>query len=174
MCSFCRLPVAKKTILGKLRHLGLFGGLCTYRPLLPTKGQIWCGEHTLSVTYAYMPNLVSVGLFCRPLASKNPKFAVFGLPAFCGVATGSNLRKLSTGAQSQSSIPNDIKIISVLQRLHGEIGSTNSDVQQRDRQTNRQTTRMWANAQRDGCPAEYRWRPLFNAAVWLTPTTTVQ
>ena len=32
---------------------------------------------------------------------------------------------------------------------------------------------MWANAQRDGCPAEYRWRPLFNAAVWLTPTTRV-
>jgi len=25
-------------------------------------------------------------------------------------------------------------------------------------------TRMWAIAQRDGCPAEYRWRPLFNAA----------
>ena len=26
---------------------------------------------------------------------------------------------------------------------------------------------MWANAQRDGRPAVYRWRPLFNAAVWL-------
>ena len=27
---------------------------------------------------------------------------------------------------------------------------------------------MWANAQRDGRPAEYSWRPLFNAAkfVW--------
>jgi len=25
-------------------------------------------------------------------------------------------------------------------------------------------TKMWANAQRDGRPAEYRWRPLFNAA----------
>jgi len=25
-------------------------------------------------------------------------------------------------------------------------------------------TRMWANAHRDGRPAEYRWRPLFNAA----------
>jgi len=25
-------------------------------------------------------------------------------------------------------------------------------------------TRMWANAQRDGRPAEYRWRPLFKAA----------
>ena len=30
---------------------------------------------------------------------------------------------------------------------------------------------MWANAKRDGCPAEYRWRPLFNAEAWLTPTT---
>ena len=26
------------------------------------------------------------------------------------------------------------------------------------------TTRMWANARREGRPAEYRWRPLFNAA----------
>jgi len=25
-------------------------------------------------------------------------------------------------------------------------------------------TRMWADAQRDGRSAEYRWRPLFNAA----------
>jgi len=35
---------------------------------------------------------------------------------------------------------------------------------------------MWANAQRDGCPAEYRWRPLFNTAkrkVWLMPTAGV-
>ena len=32
---------------------------------------------------------------------------------------------------------------------------------------------MWANAQRDGRPAEYRCCPLFNAAVWLTPTTRV-
>ena len=33
---------------------------------------------------------------------------------------------------------------------------------------------MWANAQRDGRPAEHMWRPLFNAAkFWLTPTTRV-
>jgi len=25
-------------------------------------------------------------------------------------------------------------------------------------------TRMWVNAQRDGRPAEYRWRPVLNAA----------
>ena len=30
--------------------------------------------------------------------------------------------------------------------------------------TKKEKTRMWANAQRDGCPVEYRWRPLFNAA----------
>jgi len=29
---------------------------------------------------------------------------------------------------------------------------------------NQNKLEMWANAQRDGRPAEYRWRPLFNAA----------
>jgi len=33
---------------------------------------------------------------------------------------------------------------------------------------------MWADAQCDGPPAEYRWRPLFKAAVWLTSTAGVQ
>ena len=32
---------------------------------------------------------------------------------------------------------------------------------------------MWADAQRDGRPAKYRWRTLFNAAVWLMTTTRV-
>jgi len=40
--------------------------------------------------------------------------------------------------------------------------------------TKQKRTRMWANAQPDGRPAEYRWRPLLNAAVWLTRTTRVQ
>jgi len=31
-------------------------------------------------------------------------------------------------------------------------------------QLNAAKTRMWADAQRDGRPVEYRWRPLFNAA----------
>jgi len=29
---------------------------------------------------------------------------------------------------------------------------------------NTQKLEMWANAQRDGCPAEHRWRPLLNSA----------
>jgi len=32
---------------------------------------------------------------------------------------------------------------------------------------------MWADAQRDGRSAKYRWRPLLNATVWLTPTARV-
>jgi len=33
---------------------------------------------------------------------------------------------------------------------------------------------MWANAQCDGRPAKYRWHPLLNDAVWLTPAAGVQ
>ena len=33
-----------------------------------------------------------------------------------------------------------------------------------DSQLMHNLTRMWANAQPDGRPAEHRWRPLFNAA----------
>jgi len=32
------------------------------------------------------------------------------------------------------------------------------------RRGKKEETRMWANAQPDGRPAEHRWRPLFNAA----------
>ena len=32
---------------------------------------------------------------------------------------------------------------------------------------------MWANAQRHGRPAEYRWRSVQRRKVWLTPTTRV-
>ena len=37
-------------------------------------------------------------------------------------------------------------------------------IDQRNMYTSLNETRMWANAQRDGRPAEYRWRSLFNAA----------
>jgi len=34
-------------------------------------------------------------------------------------------------------------------------------------------TRIWANAQRDGRPAEYRWYTVQRRKVWLMPTTRV-
>jgi len=49
-----------------------------------------------------------------------------------------------------------------------DIQSATAEIRQRKKELE-----MWANAQRDGRPAEYGWRPLFNAAVWLMPTTRV-
>jgi len=46
------------------------------------------------------------------------------------------------GATTNLPLSNGIKIISVLQCLHGEIGRTNSDVQKRDGQTKRDSTQL--------------------------------
>ena len=90
--------------------------------------------------YAYVPNFVSIGLFCRPLPEKKTIFATFWTSAFSGVANWQQSDKVehvcTTTKLPQS---NGIKIVSVLQRLHGEIERTISDVQKRDEQTNRQT-----------------------------------
>jgi len=40
----------------------------------------------------------------------------------------------------------------------------NKDTKKTELEARHTVTRMWANAQPDGRPAEYRWRPLFNAA----------
>jgi len=37
-------------------------------------------------------------------------------------------------------------------------------IEQVDKLSTLEQTRMWANAQPDGRPAEHRWRPVFNAA----------
>jgi len=97
-------------------------------------------RHTV---YAYVPNFVSIGLFCRPLAAKNPNFAVFWTSAFSVVANWQQSEKVEHGWTTSTNLPlsNGIKIVSVglLQCLHGEIGRTVSDVQKRDEQTDRQT-----------------------------------
>ena len=85
-------------------------------------------SYSRPTVHAYLPNFVSIGLFCRPVAAKNPNFcrffAVFWTSAFSDVANW-----------HQFPLSNGIKIVSVLQRLHGEIGRTVSDVQKRDEQT---------------------------------------
>jgi len=92
------------------------------------------------MVYAYVPYFVSIGLFCRPLAAKNPNFVVFWTSAFSGVASWHQSEKVEH-EYTTTNLPlsNDVKIISVLQRLHGEIGHTFSEVQQRDGQTDKQT-----------------------------------
>jgi len=93
--------------------------------------------------YVYVPNLFSIGLFCRALVAKNPNFGRFWTSAFSNV--GNSLRKLNTGTQLQTFLyQKGTKIVSVLQPLHGEIGRTNYDVQKCDGQTDKEKTqRFW-------------------------------
>jgi len=42
--------------------------------------------------------------------------------------------------------------------------TTKFTITKQQQQQQQQQLEMWANAQRDGRPAEHRWRPLFNAA----------
>ena len=91
-----------------------------------------------------MPNFVSIGLFCRPLAAKNPQFlpyfAIFLTSAFSGVANWQQSDKVEHGCTTTNlPLSNGIKIVSVLQRLRGEIWRTIYDVQKRDERTDRQT-----------------------------------
>ena len=77
----------------------------------------------------YMPNFVSIGLFSRPVAAKNPK--ILSLFDF-GIAIWQQSVKFGHGCTS-TNLPlyNGIKIVSVLQRLHGEIVRRMSVVQER-------------------------------------------
>jgi len=44
-----------------------------------------------------------------------------------------------------------------------DIQSATAEIRRRKKKEEEELE-MWTNAQRDGRPAEYRWRPLFNAA----------
>ena len=109
-------------------------------------------SYSRPTVYVYLRNFVSIGLFCRPVATKNPNLCVFlsffGLRHLVMSPTGNSLTKLNTVHNYKPSPTNGIKIVSVLQRLHGEIGRTISDVQKRDEQTDRQTDRQTKNTQR--------------------------
>jgi len=87
-----------------------------------------------------VPNFVSIGLFCHHLLAKNPIFAVFWTSAFSDVASWQQSGKVGHECTT-ANLPlcNDFKIVSVLQRLHGEVGRTISDVQKREGQTDKRS-----------------------------------
>ena len=98
--------------------------------------------------YPYMPNFVSIGLFCRPLAAKTPQFvpyvAIFWTSAFSGVANWQQSDKVEHGcATTNLPLSNGIKIVSVLQRLHGEIGTQSLTFKSlTNKQINKQTDKL--------------------------------
>jgi len=64
---------------------------------------------------------------------KHQIFAIFSTSAFSGVASWQQSKNVEHGCTTTNVfLSNGIKIVSVLQRLHGEIWRRNSDVQKRD------------------------------------------
>jgi len=123
MCSLCRYSVLT------------FWGLL-YRPPLTDEGQICCAiahpRYTLTCQIS-SGSVYSVALCWR----KTPFFAVSWTSAFSVVASWQQSDKGEHGCTT-TNLPLPV---SVLQRLHGEIGHTISDVQKRDEQTGRQTNK---------------------------------
>ena len=71
---------------------------------------------------------------------EKPNFCGFLTSAFSVVANWQQSDKVEHQCTTTNlPLPNGIKIVSVRQRHHGEIGRTNSDVQKPDEQTDRQT-----------------------------------
>jgi len=80
---------------------------------------------------------------------KTPIFAVFWTLAFSVIASLQQSDKVEHECTTTNlPLSNGIKIVSVLQRLHGEIGRTISDVQNRDEQTGKITQRFWPSRRR--------------------------
>jgi len=127
-------------------------------PIFTDECQIWCAIADPRYTLTYQI-FVSIGLFCRPLLAKTPNFCCFWTSAFSGVANWPKSEKVEHRCTTTNlPLSTGIKIVSVLQHLHGEIGRTISDVQKRDGQTNRQKTPgFWPAARRVKSEPHQAW-----------------
>ena len=100
--------------------------------------------------YAYVPNFVSIGLFCRPLAAKNPPNFCHILP-FSGVANWQHsLTKVEHGCTTTSlplsTVSKSFLYSNAFMAKSGAQSLTFKNVtnKQTDKQTNRQKTqRFW-------------------------------
>jgi len=130
MRSLCRLSVAKNYNFGQIWS---FWGLL-YRPPSTDECQIWCAIADAQCTFTCQHSsrsVYSLTLWRR----KNPIFAFFWNSAFSDVDNIQQSEKVEHGCTTTNfPLSNGIKTISVLQCLHGEIGRTNSDVQERNGQ----------------------------------------
>ena len=94
--------------------------------------------------YAYVPNFVSIGLFCRPLAAKTINFVDFWTSAFCGVANWQQSEKVEHRCTT-TNIPlsRGVKVISAYYSAFEEKSSaqtlTFKSVTNRQRQTKSST-----------------------------------
>ena len=133
MCSLCRLPVAPKPQL-------CFDFLGAPVPISFTnEGYMLCA--IADPWYTLTCQTASRSVYSVALCWRKPQFLpFFWISAFSGVAIWQQSEKVEHGYTTTNlPLSNGIKIVSILPRLHGEIGRTIYDVQNRDEQTNRQT-----------------------------------
>ena len=100
---------------------------------------MWCA--IADPRYTLMCQISSRSVVLSPSVGEKPLFCrFFWTSAFSGVASWQQSEKVEQRCTTTNfPLSNGIKMVCVLQRLHGEIGRTISDVQKRDRQTDRQT-----------------------------------
>jgi len=104
-------------------------------------------SYSRPTVHVYLRNFVSIGLFCRPVAAKNPQFLpFFGLRHLVMSPIVINLRKLSTGAQLQT-FPYPMASKSFLYSnafMAKSVAQTLTFKSVTDKQTNKQKTqRFW-------------------------------
>jgi len=120
MCSLCRLPVAKNHNFGQI----LTSGGLLYRPPFTDEGQIWCAIAGPRYTLTCQISLRLV--YSVALLAQNPNFSIFWTLAFTGVAKWQQSEEVEYGCiTTRLPLSNGMKIVSVLQYLHGEIGAHN-------------------------------------------------
>jgi len=123
MCSLCRLPVAKNHNFGQILKFGKL----LYQPPFSDEGQIWCSSRLVYF----------VALWQR----ETPNFTILLTLPFCGVASWRRSENVEHGCTTTNlPLSNSIKLVSVLQRLHGEIGRTTLTFKSvKDKQTKNST-----------------------------------
>ena len=114
--------------------------------------------------YAYVPNFVSIGLFCRRLAAKNPQFspifAICWTSAFSVVANWQQSDKLNTGVQPQTfpypTVSNSFLYSNAFTAKSGAKSLTFRSVT--NKQTDRQKTqRFWLSRRRVKSEPHQTW-----------------
>ena len=129
------------------------------QPPFTDESQIWCA--IADPQYTFTCEILSRSVYSVVLCLRKPPiFAVFGL-RHSGVATWQQSEKVEHGCTTTNlPLSNGIKIVSILPRLHGQIGRTIADVQKRDEQTDktdRQNNPFWPPRRRVKSEPHQTW-----------------
>jgi len=110
--------------------------------------------------YAYVPNFVSISLFCRPLAAKNPQFLpYFGLRHLVLSPIGNSLTKSNTGAQLQTfPYPTVLKSFLYSNAVMAKSGAQSLTFKRvTNKQTDKKTQRFWPPRRRVKSELHQTW-----------------